>query len=86
MNAKQTLQAIYEHFGSWQSVAKMLGGGYSANTWRRIALGEIRMSTDADDVLRFFLRKPPKNASGRIERMRSEVLAKYLKTRTEILL
>ena len=86
MGAKQALKLIYAKCGSWRRVADSIGGGHSPNTWRRAAAGEAKLSPDADAALRAVCGLAPRNANGRIERMRTEVLAEWVRGRREVIL
>ena len=82
MSAKHAVRMLYNIYGSWRAVADEIGD-FSPAYWRKAAAGEVKLSTQAEDALRFRLRLPPRNAR-RIERMSDEVLARYFRTRGEV--
>ena len=75
------IRRLYRQLGAWRAVSDLLG--HSPAYWYNVATGKRRISREAEDALRFWLRLPPKYAR-RIDRMSVDDLARYMQTRCEI--
>jgi hypothetical protein len=78
---RSVIMGLYRKMNTWQSVAALLG--YTPAYWRMVAMGERKISRQADDALRWLWRMPPKYCR-RVERMSGEALARYIAQRREM--
>ena len=77
--SKMLLRGAYEISGSWRVVADLLGQG-SAGAWCAIAKGSRKLTPANENSVRRFFGYAPRRCR-RIEQMRTDDLAWYVRTR-----
>ena len=75
---RKAVKTLYSAFGSWRILSRELG--IDERTLCTVAHGRRKLSRDAENALRRYLRLPPRRCT-RIDRMRTEDLRWYVENR-----